>query len=104
MTGESVCFPDYLLTHSTGKKVAMELFHTWHAAPLQERLQQLDAQNHAPLLLGVNRSLLKNEELAKKVESSPYFSHFGFYFREAPTAAKIIPLMGKWLKNVKKTL
>ena len=71
LTGESVCFPDYLLTHSSGKKVAMELFHTWHAAPLQERLQQLDAQNHAPLLLGVNRSLLNNEELAKKVESSP---------------------------------
>ncbi|MDP7439978.1 MAG: hypothetical protein QGI53_11090, partial [SAR324 cluster bacterium] len=95
--------PDYLLTHSSGKKVAMELFHTWHAAPLQERLQQLDAQNHAPLLLGVNRSLLNNEELAKKVESSPYFSHFGFYFSEAPTAVKIIHLMGKWLKNVKKT-
>ena len=104
LTGESACFPDYLLTHSSGKKVAMELFHTWHAAPLQERLQQLDAQNHAPLLLGVNRCLLKNEELAKKVESSPYFSRFGFYFREAPTAAKIIPLMGKWLRNVKKTL
>jgi hypothetical protein len=67
-------------------------------------LQQLDAQNHAPLLLGVNRCLLKNEELAKKVESSPYFSRFGFYFREAPTTAKIIPLMGKWLKNAKKTL
>ncbi|MGY8700744.1 MAG: DUF790 family protein, partial [bacterium] len=39
LTGESVCFPDYLLTHSSGKKVAMELFHTWHAAPLGDRLQ-----------------------------------------------------------------
>jgi predicted nuclease of restriction endonuclease-like RecB superfamily len=100
LTGESVCFPDYLLTHSSGKKVAMELFHTWHAAPLGDRLQQLDSQSHAPLLVGVNRSLLKNEELAEKVESSPYFSRFGFYFREAPTAAKISPLLDEWLQNV----
>jgi predicted nuclease of restriction endonuclease-like RecB superfamily len=104
LTGESVCFPDYLLTHSSGKKVAMELFHTWHAAPLGDRLQQLDSQSHAPLLVGVNRSLLKNEELAEKVESSPYFSRFGFYFREAPTAAKIIPLLDEWLQNVRKLL
>ena len=104
LTGESVCFPDYLLTHSSGKKVPMELFHTWHAAPLGDRLQQLDSQNHAPLLVGVNRSLLKNEELAEKVKSSPYFSRFGFYFREAPTAAKIIPLLDEWLQNVQKPL
>ncbi|MBT5794796.1 MAG: DUF790 family protein [Deltaproteobacteria bacterium] len=104
LVGESLCFPDYLLTHSSGKKVAMELFHTWHAAPLRNRLQQLDAQNGFPLLIGVNRSLLKNEELAEKVESSPYFSRFGFYFREAPTAAKIIPLLDEWLQNVQKPL
>jgi hypothetical protein len=81
------------MTHYSGKKVALELFHTWHAAPLRNRLQQLDAQNGAPLLLGVNRSLLKNAELADQVESSTYFQRFGFYFREVPTAAKIIPLL-----------
>ena len=93
LVGETLCFPDYLMTHNSGKKVALELFHTWHAAPLQARLQQLDAQNGAPLLLGVNRSLLKNADLAVQVESSPYFSRFGFYFREVPTATKIIPLL-----------
>ena len=99
LTGESVCFPDYLLTHSSGKTVAVELFHTWHAAPLLDRLQQLDSQNRVPLLVGVNRSLLKNEEFAEKVKSSSYFSRFGFYFREAPTAAKIIPLLESWIKE-----
>ena len=77
----------------------MELFHTWHAAPLRNRLQQLDAQNGSPLLIGVNRNLLKNTELAEIVETSPYFSRFGFYFREAPTAAKIMPLLDKWIKE-----
>jgi hypothetical protein len=87
------------LTHSSGKTVAVELFHTWHAAPLLDRLQQLDSQNRVPLLVGVNRSLLKNEEFAEKVKSSSYFSRFGFYFREAPTAAKIIPLLESWIKE-----
>jgi predicted nuclease of restriction endonuclease-like RecB superfamily len=104
LIGESLCFPDYLLTHSSGKKVALELFHTWHAAPLRNRLQQLDEQNVFPLLIGVNRSLLKNTELVEQIESSPYFSHFGFYFREVPTAAKIIPLLEEWLQNIQKTL
>jgi predicted nuclease of restriction endonuclease-like RecB superfamily len=99
LVGESLCFPDYLLTHSSGKTVAMELFHTWHAAPLRNRLQQLDEQNGSPLLIGVNRNLLKNTELAEIVETSPYFSRFGFYFREAPTAAKVIPLLDEWIKE-----
>jgi predicted nuclease of restriction endonuclease-like RecB superfamily len=99
LVGESLCFPDYLLTHNSGKKVALELFHTWHAAPLQARLQQLDAQNRAPLLIGVNRSLFKNAELANQVESSTYFQRFGFYFREVPTATKIIPLLNALLNE-----
>ena len=103
-TGESVCFPDFLFTHSSGKKVPMELFHTWHAAPLVERLNQLEAQNSAPLLLGVNRNLLNNDELTKKLESSLYFSRFGFYFRDGPTISKIIPLLDEWFKNVQKNL
>ena len=99
LTGESLCFPDYLLTHCSGKKVALELFHTWHAAPLRSRLDQLDAQNEAPLLIGINRGLLKNVQLAEQVEASVYFSHYGFFFREAPTAAKLRPLLDAWLKN-----
>ena len=99
LTGESLCFPDYLLTHCSGKKVALELFHTWHAAPLRSRLDQLDAQNEAPLLIGINRGLLKNVQLAEQVEASVYFSHYGFFFREVPTAAKLRPLLDAWLKN-----
>ena len=99
LAGESLCFPDYLLTHSSGKNVALELFHTWHAAPLRIRLQQLDIQKGSPLLIGVNRSLLKNEELADQINNSHYFSRFGFYFRETPTAAKIVPLLDAWIKD-----
>ena len=100
LNGESVCFPDYLLTHNSGKKVQVEIFHTWHSAPLLQRLQQLDSQNSVPLILGVKNSLLKNEELVKKLESSTYFSNFGFYFREVPTVTKLMLVLDKCLKFI----
>ena len=97
--GEILCFPDYLLTHNSGKTVSLELFHTWHLAPLKRRLEQLELQNESPLLIGINRSLLKNKKLAEQLEASNYFLRYGFFFREAPTAAKLLPVLEAWIKD-----
>ena len=99
LNGESLCFPDFLLKHSSGKKVSIELFHKWHVAPLKNRLEQLASQKGAPLLIGINRSLLKDMQLAEQVENSMYFSHYGFFFREAPTISKLRPILKNWLQN-----
>ena len=90
-SGENICFPDYLLKHISGKKVPLELFHNWHSVPLLNRLTQLDTQKDAPLLIGINRSLLKNMDVANKLESSYYFSRFGFLFRDVPTTSMLLP-------------
>ena len=99
LSGENMCFPDYLLKHISGKKVPLELFHNWHSAPLLNRLSQLDAQKEAPLLIGINRSLLKNKDVANKLESSDYFSRFGFLFRDVPTTAMLLPRLEIWLSS-----
>ncbi len=99
LVGESLCFPDYLLTHISGKSVSLELFHKWHLIPLKSRLEQLDAQQGSPLLIGINRSLLKDEPLANQVEASTYFSRYGFFFREAPTTTKLLPVLDAWIKD-----
>ena len=99
LSGENMCFPDYLLKHISGKKVPLELFHNWHSAPLLNRLSQLEAQKEAPLLIGINRSLLKNKDVANKLESSSYFSRFGFLFRDVPTAAMLLPRLETWLRS-----
>ena len=99
LSGENMCFPDYLLKHISGKKVPLELFHNWHSAPLLNRLSQLDAQKEAPLLIGINRSLLKNKDVANKLESSYYFSRFGFLFRDVPTTAMLLPRLETWLRS-----
>jgi len=96
LSGENMCFPDYLLKHISGKKVSLELFHNWHSTPLLNRLSQLEAQNVAPLLIGINRSLLKNKDVANQLESSSYFSRFGFLFRDVPTAAMLLPRLETW--------
>jgi len=98
-SGENMCFPDYLLKHISGKIVPLELFHNWHSAPLLNRLSQLDAQKEAPLLIGINRSLLKNKDVANKLESSSYFSRFGFLFRDVPTTAMLLPRLETWLRS-----
>ena len=97
LEGESLCFPDYLITHKTGKSVSLELFHKWHSTPLKMRLDQLDSQKGSPLLIGIHKSLLNNDEIANQVEASKYFSRFGFFFREAPTVTKLLPVLDKWL-------
>tara|TARA_Y100000031_G_scaffold130710_1_gene150554 strand:- start:882 stop:2147 length:1266 start_codon:yes stop_codon:yes gene_type:complete len=99
LSGENLCFPDYLLKHISGKKVPLELFHNWHSAPLLNRLSQLDAQKEAPLLIGINRSLLKNKDVANKLESSSYFFRFGFLFRDFPTTAMLLPRLETWLRS-----
>ena len=98
-SGENICFPDYLLKHISGKKVSLELFHNWHSAPLLNRICQLDAQKDAPLLIGISRSLLKNKDVANKLENSPYFSSFGFLFRDVPTTAMLLPTLKTWLSR-----
>jgi predicted nuclease of restriction endonuclease-like RecB superfamily len=99
LSGENMCFPDYLLKHISGKKVPLELFHNWHSAPLLNRLSQLEAQKEAPLLIGINRSLLKNKDVENKLETSSYFTRFGFLFRDVPTAAMLLPRLETWLRS-----
>tara|TARA_Y100001970_G_C14244933_1_gene867458 strand:- start:1213 stop:2466 length:1254 start_codon:yes stop_codon:yes gene_type:complete len=91
--GESICFPDYLLDHYSGKKVYIELFHTWHSNPLLYRLEQVRKIEGVTLLIGVDRSLLKKKELFEKINNSNYFKKFGFYFREFPSVSKIRDLL-----------
>ena len=99
LVGESLCFPDFLLTHKSGKTVSLELFHRWHLNPLKSRLDQLDSQQDSPLLIGINKSLINDDQLATQVNASKYFASFGFIFSEVPTATKLLPVLDSWVKD-----
>lgn len=99
LAGEIYCFPDYVVTHPSGTTIAIELFHDWHIAALQTRLQQLQhtPANTAPLILGVAQHLGKTEAIKTALEASPYFQSYGFMFREMPSVERIKPILARLL-------
>lgn len=68
-----LCVPDMLFRHrDTGREVALELFHAWHAGALDRRLEQLCSRPDPDLLLGVDRSLVKGAEARRQaLEAHP---------------------------------
>lgn len=102
LEGEFYCFPDYTLTHVSGAEISLELFHPWHAAHLTARLQHLGNLEKPPLIIGVSKVLLNDPLLAQSVENSPYFSRYGFVFREMPTAEKVLPVLERVLEKGRK--
>lgn len=93
LPGNAYCFPDYELVHISGVKVAIELFHPWHQGHLLSRLQTLSEQTETPLILGVSKELEKKPIIADAMESSSYFSQFGFTFRDVPTMGTLLPIL-----------
>lgn len=89
LDGESLCFPDFRLTHESGLHIDLEFFHPWHAAPLKTRLSQLKPTKKPPLLIGVSRKLAKKPELKKLLDQSAYFEKYGMLFSEIPVVKSI---------------
>ncbi len=93
LPGDAYCFPDYQLVHITDVKVAIELFHPWHQSHLLTRLNTLTKQTESFLIIGVSKELEKKSMIADALESSSYFSQFGFTFRDVPTMGALLPIL-----------
>lgn len=93
LTGDFYCFPDYQLVHKSGVETAIELFHPWHQGHLIARLNTLADQEDVCLILGVSRELEKKPLIAEALETSAYFSQFGFTFRDVPTMRSLLPIL-----------
>ncbi|KPA11077.1 protein containing DUF790, endonuclease-like protein [Candidatus Magnetomorum sp. HK-1] len=99
LPGDAYCFPDYTLQSEKGIKIDLELFHAWHSTPLIYRLKQLEQTEKPILILGVCKKLLKDPAIANYVDNSNYFKHFGFLFREMPTATSIKSVLDSLPEN-----
>ena len=93
LPGDFYCFPDYQLIHTSGVGVGIELFHPWHQGHLLGRLNTLAEQTDTPLILGVSKELEKKPIIADALETSVYFSKFGFTFRDVPTMGALLPIL-----------
>lgn len=81
-----LCVPDLTLRHrESGREVALELFHAWHAGALRRRLEELRARPDPQLLLGVERALLRDESERALLEAHPQV----LLFRGYPSPKKL---------------
>jgi predicted nuclease of restriction endonuclease-like RecB superfamily len=85
---EEYCFPDFVINHA-GKTFFVELFHGSHKGQLERRLKVLMRGTRRDVLLGVERSLLKDKKLKELVETSEWFKNGGFLFSQFPTPGAI---------------
>ena len=72
MGATGLCVPDLTFRHrNTGREVALELFHAWHAGPLARRLEELRSRPDEGLLLGVDRALARDAQARTELEAHP---------------------------------
>ena len=94
LPGDAYGFADFTLSHSSGKVLGLELFHTWHGGPLTHRLHQLaDLGMAPPLVIGVDRKLIKDPAIAAQLEASAYFQQWGFLFRDMPSPKAVLKIV-----------
>ncbi len=89
--GGQAVFPDFAFRKRGSTKIySLELFHRWHSTGLLSRLDDLASHPETPLLLGVERGLLKRKEIAEALEGNAAFARAGFLYRDYPTHEKIL--------------
>ncbi|MCK5804341.1 MAG: DUF790 family protein [Lentisphaeria bacterium] len=87
---QELVFPDLSFENDGGLTVHLELFHRWHASQLLERLARVEELDEVPLIVGVDRALLKRDGVEAALEASPWFQERGFLFRDYPTVARTV--------------
>lgn len=89
--GGLLIIPDFSFRwNETPRPLHLELFHQWHGRELPRRLAWLAQHPQCPLVLGVDRALLKRKEVAQALEDSPLFPKVGFLYRDYPTVDKTL--------------
>jgi predicted nuclease of restriction endonuclease-like RecB superfamily len=81
---QSYCFPDFKVK-SKSFDFGIELFHAWHKGQARHRIQTASSLSARGLLIGIERSLLKDKDLKALCESDPWFAKYGFEFTQFPT-------------------
>lgn len=87
-----MCVPDFGLRDAgSGVVLVVELFHRWHRRALLRRLDELAARPDPGLALGVDLALVKEDDLAARLEGHPQV----FTFNKFPSRRRLQPLLDR---------
>ena len=94
---QELIFPDLSFRNSRdGKIFHVELFHRWHAAGLSRRIALLAGKPEIPLLLGIDRALVKSEEdFDQLFADAPHIRERCWLFRDFPGVSTTVNVLKK---------
>ncbi len=83
---QELIFPDLSFASTeTGMVLHVELFHRWHSGELLKRIKLLNSRPDLPLVLGIDRALVKSEEdFDKLFADAPQIKNRCWLFRDFP--------------------
>ena len=99
---QELIFPDLSFrSNESGNILHAELFHRWHAGELPRRIKLLHENPDLPLLLGIDRALVKNEaEFDQLFADAPEIKERCWLFRDFPGVTSTVNV----LKRAEKSL
>ena len=101
---QEIIFPDLSFRSKTsGNIFHLELFHRWHTAGLPRRIALLAEKPELPLLLGIDRALVKSDEDFEKLfENAPQVRHQCWLFRDFPGVNATVNALNRMEKAIQK--
>ena len=82
---QEIIIPDLSFQHAvSGEIIHLELFHRWHGAQLERRIQLLKNRPALPLILGIDRSLANEDALNEKFDHDDLLRKRCWLFRDFP--------------------
>ncbi|MBR2373824.1 MAG: DUF790 family protein [Lentisphaeria bacterium] len=90
-----ICFPDLSFRSSDGAECHLELFHRWHKGAMLQRLEYLNGNPDAPLIIGIDRSVAGDEYAAELFRQFPGAEKKCFRFRDFPGVDSTLRILNK---------
>ena len=86
--------PDISFENESGMVLHLELFHRWHRLQLERRLQIL-SEHDLPLIIGIDRSIMDNDEFEKVISADPRLKSRLFRFSDFPGVDTVLRILNR---------
>lgn len=93
---QEIIFPDLSFARTeTGKSIQLELFHRWHRAQFIKRIELLKKNPDIPLIIGIDRAVIKEDELDELLNGFPELRMRCWLFSEFPGVENTLRVLKK---------
>ena len=93
---QEIIFPDLSFARTgNGKSIQLELFHRWHRTQFFKRIELLKKNPDIPLIIGIDRAVIKEDELDDLLNGFPQLRMRCWLFSEFPGVENTLRVLKK---------